>query len=98
MPPGAGGRHVSPGPAARPGVHPRRLGARALRLLGRPGAVLVDGEIAGLWRPRASGAKLRLLVTPWRSVTPALRASITDQAERLAAFRQIRLVGVELDD
>ncbi|WP_055751768.1 winged helix DNA-binding domain-containing protein [Frankia sp. AvcI1] len=67
-------------------------------VLGRPGAVLVDGEIAGLWRPRASGAKLRLLVTPWRPVPPALRASITDQAERLAAFRQARLVSVDFDD
>ena len=66
-------------------------------VLGRPGAVLVDGEIAGLWRPRKSGAKLRLQLTMWRPVSAALRAAVAEQAERLAAFRQVQLAGVDID-
>ncbi|ONH61643.1 hypothetical protein CcI49_05410 [Frankia sp. CcI49] len=67
-------------------------------VLGRPGAVLVGGEVAGLWRPRQTAGKLRLNLTMWRPLTQALRASIDAQAERLAAFRQVRLVGVEAVD
>ena len=37
--------------------------------LGRPGAVLVDGEIAGTWRPRKSGRTLTVRVEPWTRIT-----------------------------
>lgn len=55
------------------------------RTLGRPGGLLVDGEVVGSWRPRASGKRLRLAVTLWdgRERPPG----IDEQAERLAAFR-----------
>jgi hypothetical protein len=49
-------------------------------VLGRPGVVLLDGEIAGTWRPRWSAAK---------------RSAVTDQAERLAAYRQVPLSGAD---
>ena len=61
-------------------------------VIGRPGAVLVDGEIAGSWRPRQSGRKLRLEVALWR---PASRPAVEEQAERLAGFRGIRLSAVD---
>ncbi len=61
-------------------------------VLGRPGAVLHDGEVAGLWRPRKSGAKLRLQVTLWGRPP---RAEVEQQAERLADFRGARLTGVD---
>ena len=64
-------------------------------VLGRPGAVLHDGEIAGSWRPRRSGKKLTVAVRLWAPATTALRASITGQAERLASFRQAQLAGVD---
>ncbi|MGY1605919.1 winged helix DNA-binding domain-containing protein [Geodermatophilus sp. SYSU D00700] len=65
-------------------------------VLGRPGAVLHDGDLAGLWRPRKAGSALTVTVEPWRPVTGALRARIEEQAERLAAFRGIRLKAVEV--
>jgi hypothetical protein len=68
--------------------------ARATALwpvLGRPGAVLVDGEVAGTWRPRKAGSSLTVTVEPWRSPTAALRAAVTAEAERLAAFRRATL-------
>lgn len=62
-------------------------------VLGRPGAVMVDGEVAGLWRPRKSGKRLDLQVTLWRRLA---RSRIEEQAERLAAFRKVRLGKVEV--
>jgi hypothetical protein len=64
------------------------------RALGRPGGVLADGEIAGTWRARRSGSSVSVTVSLW---TEADRAAITDQAERLAAFRDCRLAGVDID-
>ncbi len=63
-------------------------------VLGRPGAVLVDGEVAGTWRPRAAGGRLALAVTPWRAID---RSAVEEQAEVMAAARGLALVGVSLD-
>ena len=66
-------------------------------VLGRPGAVLRDGEIAGMWRPRTSGKNLKVRVELWAKASPAVRESVTEQAERLAGFRQVSLSGVDFD-
>jgi hypothetical protein len=65
-------------------------------VLGRPGAVLHDGEIVGTWRPRKTGTKLRVSVEPWARPTAALLDAITAQAERLAAHRRVRLAGIDV--
>lgn len=67
-------------------------------VLGRPGAVLLDGGIAGTWRPRKAGSKLTVQVQLWSAVAARRRAAVAAQAERLAAYRQIRLAGVEFTD
>jgi len=53
------------------------------RTLGRPGAVLVDGEIAGTWRPR-KGRRLDVQVELWGDVDVS---ALEEQAARLAAVR-----------
>jgi hypothetical protein len=63
------------------------------RTLGRPGGVLVDGEIAGTWRPRKNGQRLGVQVQLWRDVP---RAALEEEAERLAAVRGAELAGVEV--
>jgi hypothetical protein len=65
-------------------------------VLGRPGAVLVDGDLIGTWRPRQSGGKLTVLVQPWAKVSAATRKKVTEQAERLAAYRGVSLAGVDV--
>ncbi|MFS0703522.1 crosslink repair DNA glycosylase YcaQ family protein [Cellulomonas sp. 179-A 9B4 NHS] len=55
--------------------------------LGRPGAVLRDGEVVGTWRPRARGRRLALEVEPWRTWDAATRRAVDDEHARLAAFR-----------
>jgi hypothetical protein len=74
--------------------------ARAKQLwpvLGRPGAVLVDGDLVGVWRPRQNGGRLTVAVQPWRRLPGAVRKAVTDQAERLAAYRSVSLAGVDFD-
>jgi hypothetical protein len=58
--------------------------------LGRPGAILHGREIVGLWRPRASGRRLALVVDRWGGVPDR---ALVDQAERLAASRGLELAG-----
>ncbi|GIG21890.1 hypothetical protein Cch01nite_26140 [Cellulomonas chitinilytica] len=56
-------------------------------VLGRPGAVLVDGEVAGTWRPRATGGRLALELDEWVPWDAATRRAVAAEHERLAAFR-----------
>ncbi|GAA3179223.1 crosslink repair DNA glycosylase YcaQ family protein [Blastococcus jejuensis] len=65
-------------------------------VLGRPGGVLADGEIAGSWRARRAGQDVAVTVELWASDSPALRAAAAEQAARLAAFRGRRLSSVDI--
>jgi hypothetical protein len=62
--------------------------------IGRAGAVLVGTEIAGTWRPKASGKRLTITVDAWDRVTPGVRTLVDEQAERLAAHRGVALTDV----
>lgn len=65
-------------------------------VLGRPGGVLVDGEVTGTWRPRASGRRLRLEIALWSGGrTGAAKTALAEQAERLAAHRGATLTGLD---
>jgi hypothetical protein len=55
--------------------------------LGGPGMALVDGEVAGLWRPRKKGKRLVVELEPLRTLTKAERDALADEAARLAPFR-----------
>ena len=66
------------------------------RTLGRPGGVLVDGEIVGTWRARKAGSGVTVSVDLWTPVPPAERTVIGEQAERLAAFRELALGSVDI--
>lgn len=62
-------------------------------VLGRPGAVVRDGEVVGTWRPRAAGRRLRLELAPWVPWTRPVEAGVEVEAERLAAFRGLEYAG-----
>ncbi|HEY3009253.1 MAG TPA: winged helix DNA-binding domain-containing protein [Micromonosporaceae bacterium] len=64
-------------------------------VLGRPGAILVGGELVGTWRPRQSGNALTVVVQPWHKLSDAKRKAVTEQAERLAAYRSVSLARVD---
>jgi hypothetical protein len=63
-------------------------------VLGRPGAVFVDGEVAGTWRPKASGKKLTLVVEAFGPLPPATWEQVDAEAERVAAVRGFESVAV----
>jgi len=55
--------------------------------LGGPGMALVDGEVAGLWRPRKKGKRLLVELEPLRKLTSSEREALAEEAGRLAPFR-----------
>jgi Winged helix DNA-binding domain len=64
------------------------------RILGRPGGVLVDGEIVGTWRAKKAGPSLTVTVDAWEPVEQGL---LEEQAERLAAFRDLPLRSLDVE-
>jgi hypothetical protein len=52
-----------------------------------PGALLVDGSLAGTWSATKAGSRLKLSVQAFRPYPHGLRAVIEAEAERVAALR-----------
>ncbi|MGC4896701.1 winged helix DNA-binding domain-containing protein [Micromonospora sp. DT31] len=83
----------------RPTLVPDAARAKELwPVLGRPGAVLTDGELVGTWRPRKSGRTFTVAVQPWVKLSEGTRRAVAEQAERLAAYRAVTLTGVDVAD
>lgn len=61
------------------------------KALNQPGALLVDGEVRGVWRARAAGrTRLDLHVTPFTPLPAPVRQAVDEEAERLATARGAR--------
>ena len=65
----------------------RALQRRVWRPIGSPGVVLLDGRVAGTWRPRKQGRRLTLTVEPFERLAPPAREAIQAEAERAAPHR-----------
>jgi Winged helix DNA-binding domain len=60
------------------------------RVLGNPGVLLVDGEIAGVWRAKIAGGKrVDLTVTPFGSLKAATRKAVEAEAAEVARARGV---------
>ena len=57
--------------------------------IGRPGAVLADGEVVGTWRPRAKGKQLALELDEWVPWSSRTRTAVAAEHEKLAEFRGV---------
>jgi len=55
------------------------------RILGRRGAIMVDGEITGTWQAKASGKRLDVTLNPFGEPPPS--TAVEEEAQRLAAVR-----------
>lgn len=90
MPPAAEGLRLLPpgdpllGMPDRDVLAPREVTKRLFRPVGSPGAVLLEGRLAGLWRPRKDRRKLKLAVEPLEPLPPDL---LEEEAHRVAAAR-----------
>jgi hypothetical protein len=72
--------------------------AKLWPVIGKPGAVLADGEIAGTWRARMAGkSTLDLTVAPFEPLDARARADLQAEAEHVAAARGARNVRVNVD-
>ncbi len=60
---------------------------RARTGIGAPGVLLVDGDVAGLWRPRKKGKRLVVNVEPLSPVARGAADAIEAEAEILAPHR-----------
>lgn len=69
-----------------PDAHDRR---DLWRPVGRPGAVLADGELVGSWRSEVSGGHLAVTVRPWGAWRASLRHLVGEQAALLAEHRGV---------
>lgn len=80
-------------------IVPCEEGRKALwRILGNPGAVLVNGEVAGVWRARATARKrLDLTVHTLHAIPPRARKAVTEEAARIATTRGIPDAHVHYD-
>ena len=64
---------------------------------GDPGTILVDGAIAGTWRPRKSGRRLTVTVRPLGSLADQDRTRLQAEAELIAPLRGASSVDVRID-
>ncbi len=67
------------------------------RALNNPGAVLVGIDLVGMWRPKQSGKRLTLTVSPFGPLSKKVRAAIDAEAELVAAVRGATSVDVAYD-
>lgn len=65
----------------------KALQRRVWRHVGNPGVVLVNGQLAALWRPRKKGKRLIVAIEPVAELAARSRAAIAAEATRLAPFR-----------
>jgi hypothetical protein len=57
------------------------------KMLGNPGVLVADGDVAGTWRTKGSGAKLTFTLTAFDPLPPAVREEAEAEAARVAAAR-----------
>jgi hypothetical protein len=67
------------------------------RAVGDPGTVLVDGEIAGVWRPRKRGRKLIITLRSFGTLPARTHKPLQAEAEQVATLRGASCVDVEFD-
>jgi len=56
-------------------------------VLGRPGVLLVDGEVAGTWRTKSSGRRLTITVDAFAPMPPSVWSEVEAEAQRVGQVR-----------
>ncbi|MEV0128259.1 crosslink repair DNA glycosylase YcaQ family protein [Dactylosporangium sp. NPDC050688] len=67
------------------------------RVLGNPGVLLLDGDLAGTWRAKVAGKRLVVTVAPWVSLRAPVRVAVEAEAQWLAAARGIPTAEVTVE-
>lgn len=69
----------------------KRLQRLVWRTVGNPGAILLQGRVAGCWKSKTRRGSLLVEAVFWQEPGPAARAAVQAKAEAWAAFRQMPL-------
>ncbi|WAC55932.1 winged helix DNA-binding domain-containing protein [Gordonia sp. SL306] len=75
----------------------RRYHRDVWKNVGEPGMVLVDGTIAGAWRPRKRGRTLTLTISTFAALPARHQRSLQHEAEAIAPLRGADAAAVEFD-
>jgi hypothetical protein len=70
-----------------PLVPDKALHRRLWKPQGNPGAILAEGQIVGLWRPRKTGKRLVVTVEPFQALSTLTRGATAAEAAAMAVFR-----------
>lgn len=76
----------------------KALQRKVWQTVGNPGVVLVDGQVAGIWRQRAQRSTLFIRIIGFDPVVRERRAEITHEAKKYAEFFGETLVGLTFSD
>ncbi|GGM60186.1 DNA glycosylase AlkZ-like family protein [Dactylosporangium sucinum] len=57
------------------------------RMLGNPGVLLHDGDLAGTWRGTVRKGRLEVALTPWGRLSTATRSAVEAEAQTIAVVR-----------
>ncbi len=73
------------------------LHGQVWRPLGEPGTVLVDGQIAGVWRPNKAGRRLTVTVHAFDKLSANKRKALAEEAELMGTLRGASDVELRFD-
>jgi hypothetical protein len=59
------------------------------RMIGNPGAVLVDGEVLGSWKAKLARKRLAITVEEFAPLTRTLKKKVAEEADRVAVARGV---------
>ncbi len=65
------------------------------KTVGDPGALLVDGRVAGTWRARKRNRRLSMTIAPFGTVPKSVKSALTAEAEAIGALREADAVDIE---
>ncbi|WP_434592525.1 winged helix DNA-binding domain-containing protein [Brevibacterium sp. 1718] len=65
------------------------------KTVGDPGALLVDGRIAGTWRARKRNRRLSMTIAPFGTVPKSVKSALTAEAEAIGTLRGADAVDIE---
>ncbi|MCS4593889.1 winged helix DNA-binding domain-containing protein [Brevibacterium sediminis] len=65
------------------------------KTVGDPGALLVDGRIAGTWRARKRNRRLSMTIATFGTVPKSVKSALTAEAEAMGALREADAVDIE---
>jgi hypothetical protein len=72
--------------------------AEVWKILGNPGALLADGDIAGTWRAKLAKKTLEVTVKPFEPLPSQLQRAVTEESARIATARGVDDVRVVIND